>query len=530
MKGVAKSAAVVGAMTAISRVGGLVREQLLAYFFGTTLLKSAFDVAFRIPNLFRRLFGEGALSAAFIPVYTESLSRDGAKEANAFAARVCGMLVAVLGMVVVVSIAATYPLESAVLKYRGPDSRWLTILPLTRIMLPYALFICAAALVMGVLNSLKSFAVSAFAPFFLNFCSIVALACICPFVHGNDVRIKIVAWAVVVSGLVQLGVQLPALARRGVPLRIAFNWKGDAKVRKMLLLMAPMIVGYGLTQLNVCLDSILAMWAAPWGPSALEYAERLVYLPLGLVGTAFGTVLLPVLSEFGVNDDAEGLGATLSRALDNILTIMVPLSFAMTVLALPIIELVYSFKGGAFNADSALRSARALGGYAPGLVLFCAYKAVVPAFYAFHDTRTPVVVGMWCVAMNFCLNVAFIVVLPAEWKHVGIAAATVVSSLVNSCILVAILRRRHGIRLKCLGGLLQSVPAAVATAAAGYLLNRWLVGVLSPICHVKLAQLVSLGAAGVVGVAVYVAAMRLLGSHAVSELASEFISRRSRKK
>lgn len=527
MSNLLRRAATVSQMTGISRVAGLVREQLMAYAFGTALAKSAFDVAFRIPNLFRRLFGEGALSAAFIPVFTEVRVRDGAAAANRLAARVAGLLLAALsllaGLGILLALALQWHLPS--------DSRWSAILPLLRIMLPYAPLICLAALAMGILNALKHFAIPALAPVFLNLVWILALVAVCPWLPDDPfIRIRAVAWAVVVAGVVQVAVQLPALARRGVGLRPSFVWRGDRNIRRIAALMAPMALSAGLIQINVCVDGLLAMWAAPWGPSALEYAERLVYLPLGLVGNAFATVLLPTLSDHAAVRDHDSLRLTLERALRNICVIMAPLAIGLTVLALPVVTLVYRFGAGAFQAESALQTARALAGYAPGLLVFSLYKALTPAFFALQDTRTPMRVGLFGVLLNFSLNVLFVVTWPVGWKHMGIAVATSLTSLVNCGMLIFLLRRR--LRTPQLPPLFRACGGALAAAAIMGLVavatERAGMAFCAPRCPPKLAQLLAVGAAMAAGGLAYIVLIRLFCRQAAAEVWQD-IRRRGRR-
>ncbi len=529
MSSVARRAAHVGAMTGISRVAGLVREQWMAYVFGTGLAKSAFDVAFRIPNLFRRLFGEGALSAAFIPVYTEVREREGPAAANALAARVAGLLIAVLSLLTALGILAALALQW----HLPAGSRWSAILPLLRIMLPYAPLICLAALTMGILNALRHFTIPALAPVFLNLVWIAALAGICPFVAPDPfVRIRVVAWSVLAAGAIQVAVQLPVLARHGVRLRPCFSWRGDMRIRRILLLMAPMALGAGLVQINVCVDGFLAMWSAKWAPSALEYAERLVYLPLGLVGNAFATVLLPTLSTHATQQDYGGLGATLERAMRNIVVIMAPAAAGLTILALPIVSLVYQIGDGAFQDESARQTARALAGYAPGLLVFSLYKAITPAFYALQDTRTPVRVGIFGVGVNLLLNILSVLLLPQGWKHVGIAGSTVFTSLLNCIALLVILHRRTG-ALRA-GGLARTLagalPAAALMGAMVLSLHSASLAALAPRMHLKLAQGLAVGTAMAAGAVTYGLLAALLCRPALKELREDFRLRQARKR
>jgi len=281
-------------MTAISRVGGLVREMAMAYFFGTSALKSAFDIAFTLPNLFRRLFGEGALASAFVPIFSETLEKEGKERAGQLAMRVITLLITLLGVITLGGILISFPVEQTL----ASESRWLIPLPLMRIMLPYALLICVAALLSGMLNTLGRFAISSLTPFLLNLIWIVTLIGIFPFLPDNpSFRIRILSWMILFAGLAQILFQLPALARAGFRFRLCFSGLfGDKRLRRVLSLMAPAALGMGLIQINVCMDKLLAFWADASAPAALEYAERIVYLPLGMFGTAFMTVLLPTFS------------------------------------------------------------------------------------------------------------------------------------------------------------------------------------------------------------------------------------------
>jgi putative peptidoglycan lipid II flippase len=456
-----KSVAVVSLMTGLSRILGLFREWLMAYFFGTSLQKSAFDVAFRIPNLFRRLFGEGALSAAFIPVYAETLKAEGAEAANRLASRIAGFLVAVLGCVTAGGILLSFWLQ----RLTEDSVRAGAVYPLLRITLFYAPLICLAALAIGVLNTLRKFALPALVPVFLNVVWILALVGVCPFMADDlDRRIQVVAWSTLAAGFVQVGAVLPALRKAGVPLRIRFDWLRDERVSRVLRLSLPMAVGMGAVQINLFVDGLLALYAGTWGPSAMEYAERITYLPMGLVGTAFATVLLPTLAQHAADEDHARLRATLERALRSIAVIMLPMSVGLTVLALPIINLIYTWKSGRFDAQSAIYSSRALMGYAPGLLVFSFYKSLTPAFYALKDMRTPLRSSLICVVVNFSLNVLFVLTWPDGWKHVGLAVATVISSALN-CWLLAVALRRH-----CGAPDLRALAATVArlaVAAAG---------------------------------------------------------------
>ncbi len=533
---VLRSVSVVSLMTAISRAGGLVREVVMAYYFGTSALKSAFDIAFVVPNLFRRLFGEGALSSAFVPVFSETLEREGRAAAQAFARRMITLLGLFLGTVTLAGVLATYPLA----RLLPADSHWLLPLPMLRVMLPYALLICVAALLSGMLNVLGRFAVSSLTPFLLNLVWILTLVGVFPFLRAEpSFRILVLSWMILLAGLAQILFQLPALRRDGFRLGLSFGaFARDERLRRVLTLMGPAALGLGLIQINVCVDKLLAFWADASAPAALEYAERIVYLPLGMFGTAFMTVLLPTFSRQAARGDLPGLSATLERSLRNLSVIMAPCSAALAVLALPCIELIYSIRGGQFSAgaegdgvSSAVLSARALAAYAPGLLVFSFQKALTPAFYGMQDLRTPVRVSLSGLALNVVLNVASVLLLPAGWKHVGIAGATVLTSAVNTVMLAVLLRRRVGAPRGAgyAGTLVKACVAALAMALAARLTQG---AVEQAACGggwpVKAAQLAAMAAAVAVAAAVYVGALSLAAPQALQEMWGEF--RRGRRK
>jgi putative peptidoglycan lipid II flippase len=459
-RSILRSTVVISGFTAISRLLGLVREILMAVLFGTSLPKSAFDVAFTIPNLFRRLFGEGALSAAFVPVMTETLTKEGLDEANKLVSRAMTMLgvalaAIVLGGVLMITVVLGAGMELA------PKAA--AVLPLLRIMLPYMFFICLVAMCMAVLNSLHHFAVPAATPVVLNVVWILVLVFLCPKMGRlPSERIYGVAFGVLVAGALQLAVQLPVLLRHGIRPTVTFAWR-DRHIVSILALMGPAALGMGVHQVNVCVDRLLALWAAPWAPAALTFAERLVYLPLGIFATALGTVLLPTFSRQAAEGNHDEVRLTLRRATSNLMVVMIPAAVGLGVLAVPIVRLMFEWRKGVFNAESTLQTARALWLYAPGLVVFSLYKMLVPAFYALKDTRTPVRVGLRVVGLNFALNLLFVLTWPQAYKHAGLALATVIASAVNSAVLARILARRIG----SIGWTLIALRVAKISVAAG---------------------------------------------------------------
>ncbi len=512
---VLRSAAKVAGGTAVSRVAGLVRDILMARTFGTSLEGSAFVVAFRIPNLFRKLFGEGALSSAFIPAYAEAIVRGGREEGERLLAKTAGFVIAVLGIIAALGILATFPLQA----WLASTERFATIMPLLRIMLPYAPLICVAAIAMGALNVMKSFWVPALAPALLNVVLIIVLVGVCPFIDGGlGFKIRVVAWAILVAGVAQALFQIVALRRLGVCLIPDFKWRGDPVVRKVLQRAMPLALASGVLQVNVCIDSFLAMWAGEWAPAALEYADRLVYLPLSLVGTAFATVLLPTFSNQVATDGSDDITTTLERALRNIVVMMTPATIGLFVLAAPLVKMIYQSRGGEFDEMSILYCARALAGYAPGLLIFCFHKAITPTYYALGDTVTPVRISLVAVALNLTMNIIFVLTWPAGWKHVGLAVATVLSSLFSVILLIAMLRKR-GCSLRMRSILITAAGALAASgvmAVGAYFTHKAVAGILTEIG--KVGEIAAVGSAMVTAVAVYGVLAWVLCRNGVREL------------
>jgi putative peptidoglycan lipid II flippase len=435
--------------TASSKALGLLRSVLMAALFGTSSAQSAFVLAFRVPNLFRRLFGEGALAAAFIPVFAETLEQEGLPRARQLAARVAALLTATLVMIAAGGMALALLMRSR----SAPDGSAELFFSLLAILLPYLVFICLVALGAAILNTFHRFFVPAFVPVLLNVVWIAALLTVCPRLGERpQERIFGVAWAIVLAGLVQLLAQLPLLfrllrhpgrasAHRTVAARRTPALH-DPQIKRIVRAMAPVAFGMGVFQVNVLLDGFLAYWVADWAPAALSFAELIVYLPLGVFATATGTVLLPTLARCVAAGTADRMGGLLQSALIRLMALVIPAAVGLALLARPVTQMIYEWPGREFDALSTAQTARALLFYAPGLVVFSLQKTLVPAFYALKDTRTPVRVGLAAVGLNLGLNLLFILTWPAAYKHAGLAFATVLASLFNGLALAVLLRRR----------------------------------------------------------------------------------------
>ena len=317
-------------------------------------------------------------------------------------------------------------------------------------MMPYMIFICLAAVSMGILNSFHHFAVSSFAPSILNILWIGTMLLIVPNLGNSpEEKIRYVAWAVLLAGFLQWAIQWPVLRHFGwrpvfpkVGNVLSFSIWRDEKVMRVMRLMGPAALGMAVLQLNVVIDRLLAMWVSKEAPAALFFSERLIYFPLGIIATALGTVLLPVFSGHAARNDHEEIRKGIADGLRHLLFIMIPAAAGLLVLATPIVQMIFEWKE--FGAHSTWMTSIALQCYAPGLVVFSLAKIFVPAFYGMQDTKTPVRIGICALALNFILNIIFILTLPQAVKHAGIAFATVLSSAFNMSCLALILQKRIG--------------------------------------------------------------------------------------
>lgn len=443
-RSILRSAAVVAALTAFSRVLGLVREMLQSRLVGAGVEQSAFTVAFAIPNMARRLFGEGALTAAFVPVFKDALEAD----ATLLRARRLARAVMTMSLLMLAAgVLLVWTLVSGALWLDGGGGhlspKWAFALRDVRILIPYMVFICGAAFGMGVLNAFGRFAAAALMPSILNVVWIAALAALF-FFPGLAVqtRVQAVCGAILLAGLLQMAFMLRAMAKKGVSPWPSFAGWRDANVRLVWRNMLVGCVGAGAVQVNYMLDQVLALKASDWAAGAIGYADRLMELPLGIVGTAFGTVLLPTFAGFFAKGDLDGARAAFRASTRNMLLVVVPAAVALVVLAPDLTRLVY--RGGRFDEVAVVRVARAVACYALGLAFFCVQKTLTPWFHAQKDLKTPLRVAVRMVFLNAALNVAAVFGLPVEWRHVGLAASTVVCAGLSCVWLAALARRRNG--------------------------------------------------------------------------------------
>ena len=429
----------VGGLTAFSRVLGLVREMLQSRLIGAGIEQSAFVIAFAIPNMARKLFGEGALTAAFVPVFKREVERGGIEKAAKLARAVLTMLLLMLAALIAIGFAALF-LAGCVPVEPERAYRYATTLNLIGILLPYMLAICGAAFGMGVLNSLGRFKASSFMPALLNVIWISALAILLLFPGVSlEHRVYAVAGAILFGGFVQMTFMFVCMARVGVKPKLTFSGWSDEKVRRVWKNTALAAIGAGAVQINYMLDQLLAYLAAPWAAGVIGYAERLMDLPLGVVGVAFGTVLLPTFAGHFAIKDIAGARQALKRSVIQILAVMVPASIVTFFCAPWIVWLIY--EGRAFDAVATIRVARALSIYGLGLSFFGVQKCLIPFFQAQGDMKTPLHVTLVTVVLNAALNISAVVFLPEEWRHVGLAASTSTCACVGCLLFILRLRR-----------------------------------------------------------------------------------------
>ncbi|MCU0249214.1 MAG: murein biosynthesis integral membrane protein MurJ [Vicinamibacterales bacterium] len=424
-----------------SRVLGLVRDQVLAFLFGAGDQMDAYNIAFRIPNLVRDLFAEGAMSAAFVPTFTRTLANEGRERAWRLGSLVVNTLLLATGVLVVAGMVFAWPITT-LLDFSGsfaavPGKLHLTVM-LTRVMFPFLMFVAVAAALMGMLNSLHRFFIPAVSPAMFNVGSIlctVGLAPVMPLLGWPVIMAP--AIGVLVGGFGQMALQWPALRREGFRYERVFDFS-DPGLRQVLTLMGPGIVGLAAVQVNLVVNSILAMGEGTGAVSALSFAFRLMYMPIGIFGVSIATAVVPTLSRHAARSDIAGMRDTVSSGLRLMLMLNVPATVGLMVLATPIVALI--FEHGRFTAADTAATAAALVCYAPGLIGYSAVKIAVPAFYSLRDSRTPVLVSVATVLVNVGLNLALVRLMGFQ----GLALGTSASALVNAGVLLWLLRPRLG--------------------------------------------------------------------------------------
>jgi len=513
----------VSGLTLASRVMGLVRDYTLAHVVGAGQTMDAYSMAFMIPNLLRRLFGEGALSAAFIPVFTEYLEADDRRAANRFMSLMIVLLVTVLA-------AVTLLVEGALLALRHCTEglgKWHLIFGLAAVMFPFALTICLVALLQAALNCCRHFVVPALAPILLNL-FIIGGAVAAAVVAADDAvaQVYLIAATVTVAGIVQVLVQVPALARKGLKFVLVWDLRHEG-LRRVLRLMGPMVLAIGIIQINTFLDSAVANLFSPYevgketfrvagtevaypmetgAASVLYFGQRLYNFPLGVFAIAVATVIFPELSRYAHRKDVAGMGRVASQGLRLTVFIAIPAAFGLMLVCEPFLRLWLQHGRFAQDPGAAQRVAWVTRTYALGIWAYSANHILIRAFYAGQDTRTPLRVAMVAAVMNFGLNLVLIWPLAEN----GLALATVISAVVQFGVLAGILSRRlaqlEWRRLVVTVGrtVVATAAMAAATAAAVY----WAAPALGLEGRTEAIVQVVLGV--VAGAGVYLAAARLL--------------------
>jgi putative peptidoglycan lipid II flippase len=460
-----KSASLISILTTISRVFGYIRDSRIAFLLGAGTAADAYTTAYRIPNLLRRLVGEGAVSAAFIPVFARYLAEDKKQDAWEFANTMLTLITLFLTAFTVVGIVFSPLIVRLFASGFGdtPGKIELTA-ALNRIMFPYIFLISMAALAMGILNSFHRFGPPAFAPVLLNLTVIVFSFLGSLF---GDVT-RTLAVGVVAGGVLQLAVQIPSLLETGWRLRVKIDFAHPG-VQQVAKLIVPIIFGVGIVQINVLVDTQFASYLQEGSVTALYIADRVMELVLGVYAVAVSTVILPLLSRQAALRQMDELKTTLNFAARMILFITLPATVGLIILRREIIEVL--FQHGDFDAASTALTAWALPFFAVGLCAFSMVKIIVPAFYALHDTRTPVKIAFVAMFLNIGLNIVFL----APLQNGGPALATSVSAFFNSFSLLLIFYRRYG--PFGVWGIAHSVVkfgiASLALGAVAYVCIHW---------------------------------------------------------
>ena len=505
---VARSAGIVSIAVFLSRITGLVREKVMAHYFGAGLIYDAFLLGFRIPNLTRDLFAEGALSSAFVPIFTQTLASEGRKKAAVLSNLVGTALIVVVGIACVLGVIFSAALVDLLAPgFHKEPGKFELAVHMTRIMFPFLLLVALAAQAMGVLNACNRFGVPALSSTFFNLGSVVfgvILGIWCGPQLGID-RITGMAIGVVLGGALQLLWQLPSLHREGFDFHFDFHWSHPG-LQKIFRLMGPAILGNAAVQINVMVNTNFASRIPGNGPvSWLGFAFRFMQLPLGLFGVAIASATLPSISRSAGAGNMPEFRRTLSKSLGMVFLLTIPSSVGLIVLGRSIIGAIY--QGGKFTTHDTQQTALALSCYAIGLAGYAALKVINPAFYALHDARTPMIVSLISILVNYATAATMLDAV--RLGHAGLALSTSAVAIFGSVALFIILRNRiggiHGREL--VDSLWRISAASLAMGAVIWGTSSLVQGRLG---HSALAHLVNLAVSIPVGLAVLYAACRLL--------------------
>lgn len=505
-----RAIAVVGGFTMLSRLLGFARDMAMARVLGAGPIADAFFIAFKLPNFFRRLFAEGAFASAFVPLFSAERTRGGVAEAAAFAREAQAALLAVLLPFTALAILAM-PVVVALIApgLRNSPQTVAWAIDFGRIAFPYLVFISLVSLYGGALNGLERFGHAAATQMLLNIVLLLALFALSPFLPNPGYALAI---GVCVAGIVQWLWLLDACRRAG--LSMMPRWPTlSPRIRRMLTLVVPAAIGASAFQINAMLDVVWSSFLPDGAISVLYYADRINQLPLGVVGIAIGTSLLPLLSRQLREGSTDAAMANQNRAIEFGLLFSLPAAAALGIAALPIIATL--FEGGKFGPVESARAAAALVAFAAGLPAFILVKALATGFYAREDTRTPLYIALVCIALNIVLNVVFL--WRTDLEHVGVALASSISGWLNALLLGWVLvQRRHLIadaRLKARSW--RMLIAALAMGLGLWLAVRYAGGVFAT---PGVARWLALAALCVGGAAIYGGVGAALGILRVSEI------------
>jgi putative peptidoglycan lipid II flippase len=511
-----RSAGVVAGATAFSRVTGLLREQVMAYFFGASIATDAFVTAFRIPNLLRDLFAEGALSSSFVPVFKEKMVKEGEAEAFKLGNTVMTMLFLLVGGIVVLGMIAT-PLIIYLTAHGfvADKEKFDLTVNLTRIMWVFLLLVSVAALVMGMLNAFNRFGIPAFSSAMFNVGGIVTVWAL---FHQVSTPAYLLAVGVVIGGLLQLLIQMPSLWKTGYRFRLNFNF-ADPAFRKMIKLITPMVVGLSASRVNILVSTLLASFMVEGAISYLNYSYRLMHFPLGVFAVALGTVALTKASEQVARGDMDGLAGTFSEAFNLNMLLIIPSTVFFIFFAGDFVALAYRY--GKFSQIDSDNTALSLIHYSYGLIGFAAVRVIVPVYYALTDSMLPMKASLIAVGANIALYWPLVKLL----DFAGLAAATSVAGIINAGILIWFLPSR-GVpvpfaRLTVDFGKI-ALAAVIAFASARYFNFDIMPD------HGLIARLVNLSGMLAAAAVVYGALCYLLGVKELRKLLGRFSGRQNK--
>lgn len=498
-----KALATVGGMTFISRLLGFVRDTLIARIFGAGMATDAFFVAFKIPNLLRRISGEGAFSQAFVPILSEYRKQRTPEATKALINHVSSLLGLFLVAITIVGmLAAPLIVRLTSPGFVGDPAKFALTTDLLRITFPYILFISLVSMAGGVLNAHSKFQVPAFTPVWLNLSFITAALFVAP--HFNN-SVYVLAWAVFVGGIIQLLYQLPSLQKIGMLPRYALNIQ-DEGVRRILKLMGPAIFGVSVAQISIVLNNVFASFMPTGSVSWLYYADRLMEFPTGVLGVALGTILLPSLSKAHVDKSSAEFSQLLDWGLRLTFMLAIPAAVAMAVLSKPLVASLFYY--GKFTAVDVAQTERALIAYSLSLLGLIMVKVLAPGFYARQNVKTPVKIAIFTLVMTQIFNVLFLYFTPL--RHAGLALAVGLGACLNATLLWVNLQK-SGAFVPNKGWLLFLAKLLLAVTIMAVALHLVATGAGDWLAMPTLDRLLHLAGVVVMGMLIYFAMLGLLG-------------------